>query len=738
MIKISWQVKKRSGELQVYDDGKIARSIYRAQENINKENWQEARKVGKIVTRELDERFTKDKVLGSDEIGDVLERVLIDQKLYDIARAFIIAREKQRQAAKAEKGLGVVDDLGLPYSSIVVMRNKYLKKDENGRVLETPQGLFKRVAKALAKTEKSKKDRQVWERKFYKVMKYLEFLPGGRTLANAGTNNNQLANCFVMPMIDSVEDIFESVKDSSILKKNGGGVGFSFSKIRPKGDYIKGTTGSAAGPVAFMKILNDASDILQQAGGRRSGNMVVLHVTHPDILEFITSKEDETSLSHINFSLGITDKFMQAVKKDKDWNLINPRNGEVVNTVSARSIFELSASMAWRNGDPGVVFLDTINKDNPTPHVGVLEAVNLCGEQPLLNYEACNLGSINLGKHLKKVKNKKGEKSIEVDWFKLKKTTRVGVRMLDNVISVGKYPLKSVDKVVKSNRKIGLGVMGWADMLVRLGLPYNSPEAIKLAGKIMKAIQETAWEESKKLGREKGNFLNFKGSIWDKKKQKYMRNATLTTIAPTGSISMIAGASYGVEPYFALAFHKEAMGGISLPEINGDLIEALKKEGIDLSSGLLDKISSQGSLDGLKEIPDKIKKVFATAHEITPKDHIGMQAAFQKYTDNAVSKTINMPHDARVEDVAKAYILAWELKCKGLTVYRDSSRKIQVLNVGYKKGDKEESKSKAKTRSLKSLDKSKDNDKCPQCDTKMLKTEGCSTCPSCAFSLCSV
>ena len=744
MIKVNWQVKKRSGELQVYNEEKISRSIYRAQENINKENWDQAREVAKLVIKELEPRFEKDKILGSDEIGDVLERVLIDQKLYDIARAFIIAREKQRQEAKAEKGLGVIDDLGLPYSSIVVMRNKYLRKDENGRVIETPQGMLRRVAKAIAKAEKTKTKKRVYERKFYKVMKYLEFLPGGRTLANAGTNNNQLANCFVMPMTDSVEDIFESVKNSSILKKNGGGVGFSFSRIRPKGDDIKGTTGLAAGPVSFMKILNDASDILQQAGGRRSGNMVVLHVTHPDILEFITSKEDENSLQHINFSLGVTDKFMESVKKDKDWDLINPRNGQVVNTVSARSIFELAASMAWRNGDPGVVFLDTINKDNPTPHIGVLEAVNLCGEQPLLNYEACNLGSINLGKHLKKVVNKKGEKVLEVDWFKLKKTVRVGVRFLDDVISVGTYPLEKVDQVVKSNRKIGLGVMGFADMLVRLGLAYNSPKALKLAGKIMQTIQQTALVESRKLGKEKGNFSNFKGSRWDKKNQKNMRNATLTTIAPTGSISMIAGASYGIEPHFALAFNKEAMGGVSLPEINADLIEALKRAGVDLSNGSLDQIASQGSLDGIKGIPEKIKDIFVTAHEMTAQDHIKMQASFQKYTDNAVSKTINLPHDARVEDVAKAYLLAWEKKCKGLTVYRDTSRSKQVLSVGYGSSEKRENPPKAKafrragkTKIQKIIGKA-DDGKCPQCKTKMLKTEGCSTCPSCAFSLCSV
>jgi len=732
-MQINWQIKKRSGEFQVYNKEKVIRSIYRAQENIDKQDWDQARVIGKLVFDELEDKFKKEKILGSDEVGDVLERILIDNKLYDIARAYIIAREKQREEAKAEKGLGVVDDVGLPYTSIVVLKNKYLKKDENEKVIETPKGLFKRVAKAIAKAEKTTKNKKVWERKFYQSMKNLEFLPGGRTLANAGTTNNQLANCFVMPMPDSVEGIFESVKESSILKKNGGGVGFSFSHIRPKGDEVATTSGKAAGPVAFMKIVNDASEILVQAGGRRSGNMVVLHVTHPDIFEFITSKEDENHLNQINFSLGLTDKFMNAVKKDKPFDLINPRSGQVVNTVSARSIFELCASYAWKNGDPGIIFLDRINKDNPTPHVGVLEAVNLCGEQPLLNYEACNLGSINLGKHIKKNINIKGVRV--VDWDKLEKTIKVGVRMLDNAIDVGKYPLKKVTKIVKSNRKIGLGIMGFADLLVRLNIAYNSPEGLKLASKIMKFIQDISHDTSKKLGKEKGSFPNFEGSLWDKKGYKYMRNATLTTIAPTGSISMVANASYGVEPHFALAFYKEALGGIRLPEINADLLEALRKSKLDLGGGLVDKIACQGVLKNIKEVPEDIKKVFVTAHDIEAKDHIAMQSAFQKYTDNAVSKTINLPNHSRVEDVVKVFMSAWEAGCKGITIYRDSSRSVQVLNVGY--GKSENPKVKILKLKVKSKDQKK-SDKCPQCGQTMLKTEGCSTCPSCAFSLCSV
>ena len=728
MNAFSWQVKKRSGEIQVYSETKIAHSIFRAQENIHKENKQQANEIAKKVIAELKKRFEQEKILGSDEIGDVVERVLIDNKLYDIARAFIIARERQRQESKAEHGLGVVDDVGLPYSSIVVLKNKYLRKDESGKPLETPKQCFERVATALAKAEATPAKRQLWQEKFLGVMKELKFLPGGRTLANAGTINNQLANCFVLPMPDSVEGIFDSVKESSILKKNGGGVGFTFSHLRPKGDVVATTTGRAAGPVALMKIINDASEMLQQAGGRRSGNMVILHVTHPDIFEFITCKEDEGILPHINFSLGITDKFMNAVKKDKNWDLINPRNGEIVNTVAARSIFELAASYAWRNGDPGMIFLDRINRDNPTPHVGVLEAVNLCGEQPLLNYEACNLGSVNLAAHT-------GDK--DLNWSKLKDTVEIGVRLLDNVVTICKYPLAKVDAVVKSNRKIGLGVMGWADVLVRLGIPYNSKQALTLAEKTMKFISQTARASSVELAEEKGSFPNFPGSYWEKRKYKAFRNATLTTIAPTGSISMVAGCAYGIEPHFALAFYKEVMGGIRLPEINTDLLTALKTAGVDTSNGLIDQIADSGTLQLIKVVPQAIKKVFVTAHELESGDHIKMQAAFQKYTDNAVSKTINLRHDCRVEDVAKAFMNAWELGCKGITVYRDTSRAVQVLNVGYNVRSKMlDARSKKNLKSK--ISDLKSNDKCPQCGAVMFKAEGCATCPSCAFSVCSL
>jgi ribonucleoside-diphosphate reductase alpha chain len=731
-----WQVRKRSGEVEDFDPKKITNSIVMAQSNVGIVDSQQAKRVGKLVVSDLQKRLASERLIGTDQIGDTVERLLIDEALYDIARAYIIARERQRQEQRAEKQLGVIDDIGFPYNSILVIRNKYLLKDKQGNPAETPKQMFERVARTLARAETKKQ--KVWEDKFFDLMVSLRFLPGGRTLANAGTSNNQMANCFVLPMPDSVEEIFEVVKASSVLKKYGGAVGFNLGKIRPKGDAVSGTSGKACGPVALMKIVNDASEILLQAGGRRSGNMVILPVSHPDVFEFITSKEDETILPHINYSLGVTSKFMKAVENDRAWDLVNPRSGEVVNTVSARSIFELAASMAWRNGDPGMIFLDRINQDNPTPHIGVLESVNLCGEQPLLSWEACNLGSVNLAEHI----TSNGKK--DLDWVKLEETTRLAVRVLDDVVSLCRYPLRKIERMVKSNRKIGLGVMGWADLLVRLGIAYNSEQGLRLARKTMKFMREAAEDESDKLGGEKGSFPNFRGSLWEKKGFKQFRNATLLTIAPTGSISMAAGVSYGIEPHFALAFYKEAMGGIQLPEVNSDLLEELRKAGMD-DNGLLDEIAQIGTIQHLSKIPEKIRKVFVTAHDLKPRDHVLMQAAFQKFVDNAVSKTINLAHDARVEDVEEAFLLAWKTGCKGITVYRDESRREQVLNVGKQatKGKEQRAKSKGRTKlrlpfKAKALKPSNPKAKCPQCGGKMVMAEGCATCPSCAFSVCSV
>jgi len=731
-----WQVTKRSGDLESFSKLKILSSVISAQENIDAVDQGLAKEAAKLVYRDLKRNLRKEKIISTSDIGDTVERILIEEKLYDIAKAYIIARERQRQERRAGRGLGVKDDLGLAYNQLVVVVNKYLTKDNQGLALETPQQMFERVARALASAEKSTP--KAWEKKFFKVMTELKFLPGGRTLANAGTTNNQLASCFVLPMPDSVEGIFEVVKESSILKKNGGGVGFSLGKIRPKGDSVATTTGRACGPVAVMQILNYASEMLLQAGGRRSGNMIILPVTHPDIFEFLTCKEEDSVLNHINFSLGVTDKFMKAVAGDRDWELINPQSAEIVNKVSARSIFELATTMAWKNGDPGLVFLDRINKFNPTPQLGPIESVNLCGEQPLLPYEACNLGSLNLAAHLKesKKKKKKGMKVYDLDWPKLKETIRLAVRMLDDVVQVCTYPIEKIDRVVKANRKIGLGVMGWADVLVRLKIPYNSSKALKLAERTAKFIQKEGEKESQRLARERGAFPNWKGSRLQKEGRKPQRNATITTIAPTGSIAMTADCSYGVEPHFALAFYKQAMGGYKLPEVNNDLMQHLEHLGL-AGNGVIEEILEYGSIQHIKKIPQSIRRIFLIAHDLKPADHVLMQAAWQKYTDNAVSKTINLRADSAVEDVAQAFLLAWKSGCKGITVYRDSSRAIQVLNIGRL------NKSKVKSKAGRIQNKNeKPNHKvantCPQCGEKLQIHEGCKTCSSCAFSVCSI
>ncbi|MBI5465264.1 adenosylcobalamin-dependent ribonucleoside-diphosphate reductase, partial [Candidatus Gottesmanbacteria bacterium] len=563
-------------------------------------------------------------------------------------------------------------------NSLAILRAKYLGKNEKGEVVETPEDCFQRVAHAVAQAEEGVENRKFWEEKFQQIMANLEFLPGGRTLANAGTSFPQLANCFVLPMEDNIEEIFEVVKDSSILKKFGGGVGFSFSKIRPKGDAIAGTSGQACGPVALMKILDSASEIFMQDGKRRSGNMVVLSASHPDVLDFITAKKDQSSLPQVNYSLAVTNRFMEAVEKDEPWELVNPRTGRVTSTVNARSIFEVACAMSWENGDPGLIFLDRINRDNPTPNLGPIEAVNLCGEQPLLPYEACNLGSINLVKFIEIEPLRSAAALKVIDWNHLAEVVEIAVRFLDDVISVGRYPLSKVDRMVKGNRKIGLGVMGWADTLVKLGIPYDSDEALNLAERVMKQLGQTAHLVSQNLGREKGSFPNFAGSRWQKK-VKWIRNATCTTIAPTGSISMVAGVSSGIEPLFALSFYKEVFGGARLPEVNSDLLNQLDKLGqLDKK----DEILKTGSIAHVKEIPERIRRVFVTSHEIPFSCHVKMQAAFQKYTDNAVSKTINLPNSATVEDVEEAFMLAWKCGCKGITIYRDHSRKEQVLHAG--------------------------------------------------------
>lgn len=557
----------------------------------------------------------------------------------------------------------------------MVLEKRYLMRDEHGNPVETVENLFKRVAKAVSQPELQYGDESAKadvEEKFLSLMQNLEFLPNSPTLMNAGRPLGQLSACFVLPVEDSMEDIFEAIKRAALIHKSGGGTGFSFSRLRPKGSAVNTTGGVASGPVSFMRVFNMATEAVKQGGTRRGANMGILRVDHPDILEFIDCKKDNADITNFNISVGITEDFMKAVLNDEEYDLIDPSNGKSVSRLRAADVFNKIIDAAWKNGEPGIIFLDRLNRDNVVPSCGTIESTNPCGEQPLLPFEACNLGSINMVKML-------NDDASQINWKKLKETVKTAVRFLDDVIDANKYPLPQIDSMTRKTRKIGLGIMGWADMLLELGIPYNSEKAVELAEKTMSFITTCAREASSELADARGSFPLFGESTL--KSERAMRNATVTTIAPTGTLSIIAGCSSGIEPVFAYVFIRNVMDGTELIEVNPILERKLKERGL-YSNELMKKIAKEGSLAHIPEIPDDLRRVFVCAHDISPEYHIRMQAAFQKYTDNAVSKTVNFANSATRDDVREVYMLAYKLGCKGVTIYRDGSRDSQVLNIG--------------------------------------------------------
>lgn len=561
----------------------------------------------------------------------------------------------------------------LSQNARTVLEKRYLRREENGKVLETPADMFRRVAKNIASADsyygKTAEGIAKTEEEFFDIMASLEFLPNSPTLMNAGRDLQQLSACFVLSIDDSMESIFETIKDTAIIHKSGGGTGFSFSRLRAKNSPVRSTGGISSGPVSFMKVFNAATQAVKQGGTRRGANMGILRVDHPDVLEFITCKENDKEITNFNISIALTEDFIEKAVKNEEYELIDPRSKKCVQKLRAKEVLDLIIKMAWKNGEPGIVFIDRINRDNPTPSVGAIESTNPCGEQPLLPYESCNLGSVNLSKMVS---------GGEIDWKKLGQTVEKSVHFLDNVIDMNSYPLKRIEETTKANRKIGLGVMGFADMLFMLGVRYDSEDAIQLAEKIMKFVLDTAMAASEKLALERGAFPNFAKSIFAGR-PKPLRNATLTTIAPTGTLSIVANCSSGIEPVFAISYVRNIMDNTKLIEVHPYFQEIAEKRSF-YSAGLMETIARKGSLHDMTEIPEDVRQLFITAHDIESIWHIKMQAAFQKYTNNAVSKTVNLPHEATIDDVRRIYMLAYQSGCKGLTIYRDRSRDEQVLN----------------------------------------------------------
>jgi len=663
------KIRKRDGRIVDFDAGRIKNAVHKAFVAVELKDGERAESITREVVSLLEGKF-KEQIPSVEDAQDFVVEVLRKRGYEKVALEYEAYRKKKEEIRALREEFRIEPKLTV--NALEVLNRRYLLKDVTEKIVETPSQMFGRIARAIAKVDrKYGENPKESEKIFYEMMTRLEFIPNSPTLFNAGTKLGQLSACFVLPVEDSLEGIFTAVKNTALIEKSGGGVGFDFSRLRPKGDIVMSTKGVASGPVSFMRVFDMATEVIKAGGKRRGAMMGILRVDHPDILEFITSKQKPGFLSNFNISVAVTDDFMKTLEGDGEYWLVNPRNKEKTAKLKARNVWDLMVKSAWASGDPGVIFIDEINRHNPTPEVGRIESTNPCGEQPLLPYESCNLGSINLSRMVDDGK---------INWEKLRETIRNAVHFLDNVVDANKYPLKETAKITRANRKIGLGVMGFADMLIKLKIPYNSTEALELAERLMRFIEEEAHKKSQEIAEKRGSFPNFEKSIW-KNKYKAFRNATVTTIAPTGSISIIAGCSSGIEPIFAISFIRNVLSGTRLFETN-PLFETIAKERGFYDAKLLEEIAKTGSVQKIDRVPEDVKKLFVTALDIEPEWHVRMQAAFQKYTDNAVSKTVNLPATATVEDVRKVYDLAWKLKCKGVTVFRYGSKPEQVLYIG--------------------------------------------------------
>jgi ribonucleoside-diphosphate reductase alpha chain len=759
MPKNLTHITKRDGRKVKFNSEKITQAIYKAfigsgEVEDEKKRIKESERLTPIAV-DLFTKIVNGNKPTVETMQDTVEQILMAAGYYQTAKAYILYRQRHSKKRAVEHLIGIEDDLNLSVNQLKVIKSRYIRHSDTGKPLETPKKLFRRVACAIAGIEK--KDQKEWEKKFYNMLTKFEFMPGGCYLRSAGTDNPMLANCFVLPIEDSMEGIFDSVKYMALVHQKGGGTGFNFSSLRPKGDSVSSSGGFSSGPISFMKVFDAATRQVMQGGFKRGANMGILNIDHPDILDFITCKTEENEINNFNISVGITDKFMQTVEDDTDFELLNPRNGEVVQTVSAQNLFNQIVTLSWRTGDPGLIFLDEINRHNPVIDTqGPMITTNPCGEQPLHPFDVCNLGSINLSSFF-------NSDNSNINWKRLDEVIRLAVRFQDNGVDLSTYPIPQIADMAKANRRIGLGVMGWADLLFKLQIPYNSDEAFTLAEKISHFIYSVSHNESERLAEEKGTFPNYKGSTYEKKKVK-QRNLAITTIAPTGTISMVSGCSSGIEPVFLLSYTKNVVDDNGLTYTNPSFKKALQKHFDDeIVQDIIDKVTQTGTCQNIKEIPDEIKQVFVTAHDITWQDHIKMQAAFQKWTDNAVSKTINFPNSATLADIEKAYLLAWQLKCKGVTIYRDGSKSFQILQATKSEKSSKSSKSpviqsKIKVKSLKqrmnennsikkevktsNTQKKKiyksSSELCPECNSKLQMSEGCSMCLSCGFSKCSL